>query len=325
MALAPAHHVFSLDRARGAYRGDGTVPRWALFALRAQIVVVYFFGGIAKINPDWLRGEPIGSWLLDFADGPLVGPLFALPYSGLAFAWSGLAIDLTIGFLLLWRRTFWPAVAVAVLFHLINSQIFDIGIFPFFMIATLVLFGSPDWPRVALTRLVPLADAAKPAAGPAPRAHGARLAVVVVLHIYFLAQLALPLRHWLYPGDVNWTEEGHRFSWRMKLRDKEVVEFVVTATDPRTGEQWEVDPYDTLVPRQYDKMVPRPDMIQQFARHVATEYERERGARPRITVRARASLNGGPVGDLIDPTVDLAAEPVRFGAATWIVSVAPMR
>jgi len=31
----------------------------------------------------------------------------------------------------------------------------------------------------------------------------------------------VPLRHLLYPGYVSWNEQGHRFAWQMKLRDKE--------------------------------------------------------------------------------------------------------
>ena len=52
-----------------------------------------------------------------------------------------------------------------------------------------------------------------------------------LLGIYVAFQLLVPLRHWLYPGDVNWTDEGHRFSWRMKLRYKERGQSTFTAYD----------------------------------------------------------------------------------------------
>ena len=45
---------------------------------------------------------------------------------------------------------------------------------------------------------------------------------VVLLSVYFIIQLALPLRHWFIQDDVLWTEEGHRLSWRMMLRAKVV-------------------------------------------------------------------------------------------------------
>jgi vitamin K-dependent gamma-carboxylase len=320
MAIVPAQRRWSLDSLRDKRSTDGKVPRWSLHILRAHIVIVYFFGGIAKLNDDWLRGEPIGSWLLARADMPLVGPLLALPATGLLFAYGGLLIDFSVGWLLLWRRTFWLGAAVALVFNITNAMVFSIGIFPYFMLAALVLFPRPDWPRRLLGQQH--ADtrrgrrAATTPSQPVQLGRG-QLALLALLHVYLLVQLALPLRHWLYPGDVNWTEEGHRFAWRMKLRDKD-VDFVMLATDPRSGERWAVEPRDYLTNRQYSKMVARPDMIHQFAHYVADLHEREAGVRPQIQVRAFASLNDRPAEDLIDTNVDLAAQPWTLGPASWI-------
>lgn len=48
---------------------------------------------------------------------------------------------------------------------------------------------------------------------------GTKLMTAGLLLISF-QQILYPLRHHLYPGDVTWNELGHRYSWRMKLRDK---------------------------------------------------------------------------------------------------------
>lgn len=45
-------------------------------------------------------------------------------------------------------------------------------------------------------------------------------AYTVLFGLYFLIQLLLPLRHFLIEGNVAWTEEGYRLSWRMMTRDK---------------------------------------------------------------------------------------------------------
>jgi hypothetical protein len=134
--------------------------------------------------------------------------------------------------------------------------------------------------------------------------------------------LLIPLRHWLYPSDVAWSEEGHRFAWRMKLRDKDAT-LVVFATNPATGEVREVNPRQWLTARQEGKMALRPDMIHQFAHFVADEAERRGEPRPRVTAVAVASLNGGPTSYLIDPTVDLASEPSSIGPARWILPRVP--
>jgi len=315
MSSVPAQRCWSLDAAGNG--GDGRVPRWSLHALRAQIVIVYVFGGIAKLNADWLRGEPIGSWLQSRADIPLLGELFLLPFAGLLFAYGGLLIDLSAGFLLLWRRTFWLGVLIALVFNLLNATIFQIGIFPFFMLAALALFPRPDWPRLLYARIPRLG----PPLSPAASITRGSLLLIGLLHVYFAAQLLLPLRHWLYPGDVNWTEEGHRFSWRMMLRDKD-VDFQMFARNPATGEQWEVYPEAWLSPRQASKMVSRPDMIHQFAHYVADTYQRETGVRPVITVQTSAVLNDRPARPLIDPEADLAAQPWTLGPASWIVRAA---
>ena len=63
--------------------------------------------------------------------------------------------------------------------------------------------------------------------------------------IWLTLQCVIPLRHFLNPGNVSWTEEGHNFAWHMKLRDKSGrVRFrVVNRSD---GSSWSVDPRDSL-------------------------------------------------------------------------------
>jgi hypothetical protein len=84
-------------------------------------------------------------------------------------------------------------------------------------------------------------------------------------------QILIPLRHWLYPGNVNWTEEGHRFAWHMKLRDKQ-GQLDIQVTDPKTGQSWSVDLSEDLTPRQMAKMPTRPDMILQYAHYLREKW-----------------------------------------------------
>jgi hypothetical protein len=227
--------------------------------------------------------------------------------------------DLLVGFLLWGRRTFWPAAVVGLLFHLLNSYLFPIGVFPWLMLATLALFRSPDWPR----RWLPVGAPTTLAHSPSPGSVRQTTALVL-LHLYVAVQLLLPLRHWLYPGNVSWTEQGHRFSWHMMLRHKDVMTFVMSVTDPRTGERRSIEPREYLNPRQVRQMSYRPDMILQFAHHIADLEQARTGVRPVVNVRVMASLNGRPFQELIDPTVDLAAQPDSFAPAHWIVPLRPL-
>src|SRR5713226_4337900 len=59
LIFVPAHRTFSVDAWLNPKIHAATTPAWTLWLLRAQIGVVYFYGGLAKIAPDWLHGEPM--------------------------------------------------------------------------------------------------------------------------------------------------------------------------------------------------------------------------------------------------------------------------
>ncbi|TRX54810.1 HTTM domain-containing protein [Fulvivirga sp. M361] len=130
-----------------------------------------------------------------------------------------------------------------------------------------------------------------------------RKLVLILIVLWCIPQVLLPLRHYFIPGNVNWTEEAHRFSWHMKLRDKSgKVNFYFT--DPTTGENKRIDWYHIIKPWQYRKMATRPYLIKQFACHLSEELQRM-GVNTTITVHAECKLNGRPYQLLIDPEVSL--------------------
>ena len=319
MAVVPAHHAQSIDAWRRPAVRSQLVPKWCLWLLRFQVGIVYVFAGIAKITPDWLRGEPLRRWLHARDDLPIIGPLLRTEGAVWFFGYGGLLFDLFVVPFLLWRRTRPFAFALAVSFHLMNKWLFDIGIFPHVMLAATLLFLSPDWPR----RIVPFFraprdESRRPGIPAPPRNRGA---VIAFLAIYAAVQMVLPLRHFAYPGSVHWTEEGHRFAWHMKLRSKRAdARYFVTRT--ATGETWEAEPADLLDRRQADKFARFPDMVLQFAHYLAEIYRAEGRGEVEVRARVRASLNGRRRELLVDPNVNLAREPRSLRHAEWIL---PMR
>lgn len=310
LAALPAANGDSVDaRRRGLSRA---VPRYAIALLRAQIGLVYLFAGIAKLNPDWLRAQPLLEWLEARSSLPIVGPLVASDGVAWAMSYGGLALDLLAWPLLAWRRTRAAAFTVIVAFHAANSILFRIGVFPWLMIFATTIFFEPDWPR----RWLGLPSRAASLAPPAPpRRKGL---VVALLAAYVAVQVLVPLRHLLYPGDVAWTEEGHAFSWRMKLRGKtSEVSFLVT--DPRSGESARVDPRTDLAAWQARNLGSRPDLILQYAHRLAERSAAATGARPEVRAAARTRLNGRAPRLLVDPLADLAAEKRNFLPAKWIL------
>lgn len=331
IAVAPADRAMSVAAWRNPDR-PRTVPVWAVWMLRFQVGVIYVYAGVAKLGTDWLAGEPMGSWLAQRSDLPLLGPLLGAPWAGVVFSWGGLAFDLAIVPLLLWRRTRAAAFCLAVAFHLANAVIFEIGIFPPMMIAATTVFFDPDWPRRAWGWLAGRGRGAIPAMEPgrstaAPGEHSApsrwtARVLVPVLVTWAAVQLLVPLRHHLYEGPVHWTEEGHRFAWHMKLRQKHGWA-TFTAVDRRTGERRVLGTANLITARQHAAASTRPDMILQLAHRLA-ERERARGHDVEISAQVLVSLNDRPARHLVDPARDLSAVPRNLRRGDWIGPEPPL-
>jgi len=283
-----------------------------LWLVRLQIGVVYFYGGISKLNDDWLRGEPMRHWLWERSGMPLVGQFFHEEWLVDVLSYGALLLDLSIVPLLLWRRTRLTAFVVAVLFHLMNSLLWTIGIFPWLMIAATTLFFPPDWPRRVFRRVgCAHQSASEPARWWAQP-------TLLLAALYALIQALVPLTHFCYPGSVLWTGEGHRFGWHMLHRKMDGV-VLFDVRDPTTGNAVEVDPTTYLAPHQYRQLPGRPDMLLQFAQHLADEMSPPGGPRFEVRVRTLVSLNGRKPQPIVDPEYNLAAAPRNLRHKTWIL------
>jgi vitamin K-dependent gamma-carboxylase len=288
-----------------------------LWLLRAQVAIVYAYGGLAKLDGDWLRGEPLRTWLAARPDFPLLGRFLDEEWMVYAASYGGLLLDLLVVPAVLWRRTRIPALGAAALFHLINRELFSLGVFPYLAMAALLLLCPPSWPRDLLGRLgirVRGESGAQPVSPSRPLPAAALTALVV----YLAVQLLVPLRHHLYAGDPNWTEAGHTFAWHMMLRDKwGDASFVVR--DPSSGQVWTIDPATELTPWQETMMAIRPELIRQFSHELARRFQVSGHPGVEVFAHVEASLNGRRPQLLVDPTVDLASQPARFGPHPWVL------
>ncbi len=330
MVFIPANRALSLDvLIRPAIRA-ATVPAWALWLLRFQFGVVYFYAGLAKCHRDWIDGTIMQLKLSRKIENPIVGSLAAHDWAPLFCSWGGLLLDLFIVPLLLWRKTRVPTLVVTLVFHLLNSQLFDIDIFPWMMIAATIILFFPDW--------LPWFREDRAAAGRTPAAAVERPLSVhcrittVLLGTYVVVQLLVPLRHVFYSGAADWTEEGHPFAWRMLMREKyvvppqffvsyqkgeKVVQQAMPIPHPNEAWFWNSD-------FQFQIMAMNPDMILQFC-HKYADLLRSQGAE-QIDIRARVliSLNGREPQMLIDPNVNLANERRRWLTPyPWIMTFDP--
>lgn len=330
MVFLPAHRYFSIDARRNPLIGRSHIPRWHIGTIRLQLAFVYFFAGIAKLNPAWLLDAmPLKIWLQGQTDLPLLGPLFDLPWVPYLFSWFGAIYDLTIVFFLLMPRTRWWAYAAVIVFHALTGMLFNIGMFPLIMILATLVYFSPQFHEQLIHFIRKIGQVSQKASDYLPLKQGKTkvttgLAVAIA---FFAVQLLLVFRFMFYPGNLYWTEQGYRFSWRVMLVEKAGTAFFYV-TDPATKGRIEVNNRDFLTITQEKQMSFQPDMILQFAHFLRDHYKnREIVVRrdtlviedPIVTAEVYVRLNNSGSRLLIDPEVNLARIEDSFSHKNWIL------
>jgi len=143
--------------------------------------------------------------------------------------------------------------------------------------------------------------------------------ILIGLSIYVLVQLILPIRHLFIPGNVDWTGEGQRFAWRMKIqiRDINECEFAIFDLDTKTIYPVKINAHIHRI--QKHQMIQYPKMILDFA-HYLKEYARENNM-PTIMVKAKINVkfNQRKSVEIISPDLDLTKEKWNsFAHNEWI-------
>ncbi|MEM9822387.1 MAG: HTTM domain-containing protein [Bacteroidota bacterium] len=284
MIWLPANRNYALDKYLFQFKEE-SIPRWCVLVPRLQLGIVYFFAGIAKLKYDWLiLGQPLKIWLHARGELPLIGPIIALPIMPYLFSWGGMLYDLSIAFFLSYRRTRPFAYFAVIVFHVLTFVLFYIGMFPWIMmVATLIFFEWEDWKRLFPRLSVPASD---PVYTFQPRIH-------YLLIPYFVLQILLPVRHFLYRGSVLENEKGIRFAWHVMVMEKTgYVEYEMT--DETTGRSWKAFPSAHLTRAQEKQMSHQEDMILQYGQFLADQHYKATGNQCRFIVRNWTSLNGRP-------------------------------
>jgi hypothetical protein len=325
MIWVPANRYFSVDVLRRPNLAVTHVPAWSINIFKLQLLLVYFFAGVSKLNYDWLiAAMPLKIWLPASSHLPLIGGLLTKLWVAYAFSWFGALFDLLIGFLLLNAKTRKPAYALVVIFHLFTAWFFKIGMFPYVMIMITSIFFSEnthikiiDFLRRSLFKST--INQSKNAAIAAYKIAAPKLKLIYgVLLLHFAIQVLLPFRYLLYPGKLYWTEEGYRFSWRVMLMEKGGTAFF-HVKDPETGKRTEIINSQYLTNFQETQMSTQPDMILQYAHFLSAEYQKKGIKNPIVTAESYVTLNGSGSRLYIDTTVNLANEQDTFGHKKWII------
>lgn len=287
------------------------VPKILLYLFQFQIVVVYFYGGIAKLNADWLfHQEPMREMLsLSNSHHWPESIVYIYTYGGLLF-------DLMIGFFLLKSSTRKTAIIATILFHIFNHIMFSskgnasIGLFPFLMISTNLLFIDPEKVQSWFLTKFPAyfkKDAVKKNSTTSVTTFTVQRKKIILIStfLFVLAQLLLPLRHFLIPGNVDWTGEGHYFSWRMKIRSKSPVNTIYVKSDASAPLQ-KVEPFTVLNTLQYQAVCNDPASMLFFVRYLKDMGKKMGMKAPEFYLSWKCSMNGHPATTVVDSTIEFS-------------------
>lgn len=313
MLFLPANQYASLDAKKNPDIRSLTMPRWCAWVMISQMTIVYFFATLAKFYPDWLDGTFTGILFSNLSNFPVLGSVFTEKWFHVFIAYAGIFFDGLIIPALLWKRTRNIAFVASLIFHLFNSITLQIGIFPYFALSFIVFFYSPETIRHIFFKKKPQLQAAD-----LNKNYSYSNSITYFFIPFFIIQLILPIRHYFIKGDVLWTEEAHRLSWRMMLRQKSgITHFKVI--DKNTKQELPYYIAEKLTRKQLGLVSSKPDGMWQMAQHIKKEFA-AKGIEVSIFIDSKLSVNHKPYRTFVDPKVDFAeAKWDYFGHNDWIL------
>lgn len=332
LCVVPAHRLWSLDALRKPEIASQTLPFWCKVLLAGQLEIILVYAGLVKINWDWLNLEPLRMWLEKRSDLPFLGEYFLQDWSIAVAAYGVIALHLIGAPLLFVKGVRWIVLCTYAAFHILNHFVFSIGIFPWMTLFASMLCFEPDWPRrlyrftqrlkvkflfqkIALYEWIQV----RPSLTINSTISTQQKWIINFVIVWLLLQCLIPLRHHLYPGNVAWNEEGHRFSWRMKLRSKKgIAEF--TVIDNLSQETWKIDNSDFLTKKQRRKMRCNPDLILQYAHYLEKVWAEEEGYTDvAIYADVKCGLNSRRYQPMLDSSADLTEKSRTLSYRDWVI------
>ncbi|WPR70074.1 HTTM domain-containing protein [Flavobacterium sp. NG2] len=323
LIFLPANCYFSIDAYKNEKKRFQKIPRWTLDILKLLLAIVYIYAGIAKLNSDWLlEAMPLKIWLPENNEIPVLSSLLNQTWVHYAFSWFGAIYDLFIIFLLLNKRTRAFGFFLVVVFHVLTRILFPIGVFPFVMIVSSLIFFEANLHQKILNGIaqlfskdLSLFENGKEKTQKLDTINQFKLGFI---GLFIVFQLVFPFRYLLYPNELFWTEEGFRFSWRVMLMEKAgYAEFMVT--DKKNNKNVKVNNSKFLTPFQEKQMAFQPDFILEFAHFLKEQYQKQGFENPEVYVTSYVALNGRLSQQYIDPKINLAEENENFKHKTWIL------
>ncbi|GAK99040.1 vitamin K-dependent gamma-carboxylase [Nonlabens ulvanivorans] len=297
MIFLPAHRSVSIDAKWNPRLRKEHMSRWIYLFIIAFLFIVYSYASVAKFYPDWIDTS-FPKHLMKIRAGDW--NILQQEWAHWAIMIYGLSFDILIVPLLLWKRTRMIAVIASFFFHIFNSIIFKIGIFPYLALAFLVFFFKPKTIQKRFLKKKQFYD------GDEIIVPSYKKSTIAVTTGFLVIMILLPLRHWVINDDVLWTEEGHRLSWRMMLRNRRGFT-TYYVENKKTGSRKAINYNDYLTTKQSYSVQTKPDFMWQFAQKLK-EFHAMEGEDVAVFIDAKVSINGRPLQQFTDKEIDVAAQ-----------------
>lgn len=230
--------------------------------------------------------------------------------------------DTSIVFLLIYKTTRPVATLFAAAFHLMNSRLFNIGMFPWLCLAELPLFFENDWPRTLYRKLkCSISSGERKTVGKrmscandeivtTKRTLKDRFTTFLIL-IYCAVQLFLPFSHFITKGYNNWVQGIYGYSFDMMVQQWNPSLISVKILDNGNQKQHFIEP---LAFTDSYRWIQYPDMAYQYAQCINENLKADYRENTQSVLTSTnfsihfdiwCSLNGRFQQRIYDPTVDL--------------------
>jgi len=337
MVISPANAMLSVDCILSPKTWfKRSVERWHTRLIVVLLSIVYLFAAIVKLNEDWLRGEPLRHWVChkEYNGFWLAQMIFNNWWSPYALSYGGIFVDYSLAFLMYadgWLYV--VAWIICLSFHALNKYSMNIGIFPYMCIVCMCLtFSAKTVRRIVRTEDDETMEQTtrKIATEYSPQKQwtwGQKIKIACIL-LFLLFHILFPLRFILRidANQQSWMNSGHDFSWRMKLKGK-MCHGAFFSQFPGEEEQL-IKPIHPkfLSHRQYNKLLQRPEAIQNFAQQWADKMQKDdkQHRRPEIHTNVTCSVNYRMFQLICPRNLDLANKSLSQYQEDWMYPLMPL-
>jgi vitamin K-dependent gamma-carboxylase len=309
--------IFTLTDSDSSFSVSGKsrkIPIWNYYVIRLQIFILYFYAGLKKTETDWLLGYSMGNlsrkWVFDPFRIFLTNEQIDLYIVHI----GGFSQDLLAGPMLCFDKTRPIVLIMLSAFHLMNSQLFSIGMFPYACLATMFIFCRPDSPRKLpfirnLLSNPPIHRKVDDSTKTCDENENDKMRPNKKYYFfifYSLVQLVLPYSHFITKGYNGWTQGAYGYSWDMMIHSFRQQHIKIMYKDGKTGEIGYLKS-NAFMGDARSRWTMHPDMLKQYATCVYARLEEHNVTKPEIYFDVWKSMNERFMQRVYDPRIDIAS------------------